>query len=79
MMDHRFTVVSLFSYLLISSAHDAELGHPVIRSHIGQPLIADVELNTLIDPAGTVTVRMTHADMCKSANISANPVLGKNK
>lgn len=76
LLNHRFTVVALCSSLLISSAHGAELGDPVIRSHIGQPLIADVELNMLSDPAGTVTVRMAHADVYKGANISANPVLG---
>lgn len=73
---YRLAIVAALLGGALTPAHAAELGDPVIRTYIGQPLVADVELNTLSDPAGTVTVRMAHADVYKGANVSMNPVVG---
>lgn len=60
---------------LFHCAHAAELGDAAVRSYIGQPLAADVELSGLTDPAAQVTVRNAHADVYRGANIALNPVL----
>ena len=74
---YRFAILAaVLGSVFLTPAQAAELGDPVIRTYIGQPLIADVELNTLNDPASTVTVRMAHADVYKGANVSMNPVVG---
>jgi hypothetical protein len=46
-----------------------------VRSHTGQPLIADIELTTLVDPAQSVGVRIANADVYRAANIGMSPVL----
>ncbi len=56
-------------------AHAAELGDPVVRSHIGQPLVADIELTALTDPGIAVAVRMASADVYRGANIGMHPIL----
>jgi hypothetical protein len=60
---------------LLASATAAELGEPALRSYIGQPLVADIELTLLADPAQAVTVRMASADVYRAANIGMHPVL----
>lgn len=71
----RFALVLLLSQAIAGAACAAELGEPVVRSHIGQPLVADVELTLLADPGTAVGVRMAHADVYKGANIAIPPVL----
>ncbi len=56
-------------------AQAAELGEPVVRSHVGQPLVADIELTALADPAQAVVVRLASPDVYKVANIGMQPVL----
>jgi hypothetical protein len=56
-------------------AQAAELGEVVVQSYIGQPLVADIELTALADPAAPVTVRLANADVYKGANIGMHPVL----
>lgn len=60
---------------LLVCAHAAELGQAVVRSHIGQPLVADIELTQLADPAVAVVVRLAHPDVYKGANITMHPAL----
>ena len=60
---------------LTASAHAVELGEPVVRSHIGQPLVADIELTMLSDPTVPVLVRLSHPDVYRGANISVHPLL----
>ena len=67
---------ALFLSSLLASAQAAELGEPVVRSHIGQPLIADIELTSLLDPSVPVAVRMANADVYKGANLAMHPILG---
>lgn len=48
----------------------------MVRSYLGQPLVADIELGALADPAVPVTVRLAHADVYRGANIAMHPILG---
>lgn len=70
----RLTVAA-FGGALLLCAQAAELGDVVVKSHIGQPLVADIELTTLADPAQAVVVRIAHPDVFKGASISMHPVL----
>jgi hypothetical protein len=70
----RFCSIVLLA-CLCHRAQAAELGDAAVRSYIGQPLVADVELSALADPAAQVTVRNAHADVYRGANIGLNPVL----
>ncbi|WP_322404738.1 hypothetical protein [Massilia luteola] len=56
-------------------AHAAELGDPRVASHIGQPLVADVELTMLEDPATPVRVRVASPEVYDGAGIAMPPVL----
>lgn len=71
--------VRLFSALIfigaLAWAQAAELGEPVVRSHLGQPLVADIELTALADPGTPVVVRVSSADVYKEASIAMHPVL----
>ena len=53
----------------------AELGEAVVRSHIGQHLVADIELTGMSDAAVPVQVRLASADVYRGANISMPPIL----
>ena len=61
--------------LWLHGANAAELGDVTVRSWIGQPLVADVELTGLADPAQPVQVRMASADIYRGANIAMPSVL----
>jgi hypothetical protein len=56
-------------------AHAAELGDPRVVSHIGQPLVADVELTMLEDAATPVRVRVASPEVYDGAGIAMPPVL----
>lgn len=60
---------------MFGCAQAAELGDAQVRSYIGQPLVADIELTTLADPSQTVAVRMASADVFRAANIAMHPAL----
>jgi pilus assembly protein FimV len=76
-MAHRSLTV--LSALLVASAttagHAAELGEAQVLSHIGQALVADVELTLIEDPAAKVAVRLANPDVYRGANIAMPPVL----
>ncbi|MBW8900252.1 MAG: hypothetical protein JF619_19495, partial [Massilia sp.] len=55
--------------------HAAELGDPRAASHIGQPLVADVELTLLEDPTTPVQVRVASPEVYHGAGIAVPPVL----
>jgi hypothetical protein len=69
----------ILSALLVATAtaagHAAELGDARVLSHIGQALVADVELTLLEDPGTQVTVRLANPDVYRGANIAMPPVL----
>ncbi len=60
---------------VLGAAQAAELGEPAVRSYRGQPLVADIELTALADPAVALAVRLAHPDVYKGANIGRHPVL----
>lgn len=54
----------------------AELGDVVVRSYVGQPLAADIELVSLApDEVNALQVKLAQADVFRGANISMNPAL----
>ena len=60
---------------LLACAQAAELGEPAVRSHLGQPLVADIELTMLADEAVPVQVKLANSDVYRGANIGMHPVL----
>ena len=60
---------------LFTCAQAAELGEAIVRSYIGQPLVADIELTSLADPVVAVQVRLAHPDVYRGANIAMPAVL----
>lgn len=59
----------------LGAAHAAELGDAQVRSYIGQPLVADIELTAIADANQAITVRLASADVYRGANIAMHPVL----
>lgn len=57
------------------TARAAELGEPRVRSYIGQPLVADIELIMLEDPGPLVQVRLANANVYRGANAAMPAVL----
>jgi hypothetical protein len=70
----RLLLASLALAALLPS-HAAELGDPRVSSHIGQPLVADVELTMLDDAATPVQVRVASPEVYNGAGIAVPPVL----
>jgi hypothetical protein len=72
---------TILSTLLLAAAvtagagHAAELGEAQVRSHLGQALVADVELTLLDDPGSPVRVRLANPDVYRGANIAMPAVL----
>ncbi|MCU6498746.1 hypothetical protein LPN04_13170 [Rugamonas sp. A1-17] len=63
--------------LLAAAAPAAELGDIAVRSYIGQPLAADIELVQLApDEVSALQVRLAPQDVYRGASISMNPALG---
>jgi hypothetical protein len=56
-------------------ADAAELGEASVRSHIGRPLVADIELTGLADENAHVQVALASADVYRGASIRMNPAL----
>lgn len=70
----RLFLASL-AFAALVPVHAAELGDPRVVSHIGQPLVADVELTMLDDAATPVQVRVASAEVYDGAGIAVPPVL----
>ncbi|MFS2020491.1 FimV family protein, partial [Massilia sp. CT11-108] len=68
-------ILSSLALAALASAHAAELGDPRVSSHIGQPLVADVELTMLDDAATPVQVRVASPEVYNGAGIAVPPVL----
>lgn len=71
----RFFLRLLFAFVLCGLAQAAELGEVAVRSHIGQPLVADIELTALADASVPVGVRLANADIYRGANLAMHPIL----
>ena len=59
----------------LGSAHAAELGEARVSSHIGQPLVADIELTMIDDPSAAVSVRVASPEVYNGAGIAMPPAL----
>ena len=59
----------------LSGAYAVELGEIIVRSHIGQPLVAEIELTSLATQGAVVDARLAHPDVFKGANLGMHPVL----
>jgi hypothetical protein len=67
---------TLLSLLLFTGAvHAAELGDARVSSHIGQQLVADIELSAIDDPSTPVSVRVASPEVYSGAGITMPPVL----
>nr|WP_091659389.1 hypothetical protein [Massilia sp. PDC64] len=67
--------LSSLALAVLPLSHAAELGDPRVSSHIGQPLVADVELTMLDDAATPVQVRVASPEVYNGAGIAMPPVL----
>jgi hypothetical protein len=70
----RYLSILLFA-IAASTGHAAELGEAQVQSHIGQALVADVELSLVEDGANPVRVRLANPDVYRGANIAMPAVL----
>jgi hypothetical protein len=71
---------SLFFTLVLTSAaladaHAAELGDTRVLSHVGQQLVADIELAMIDDPATQVAVRVASPEVYNGAGVALPSVL----
>lgn len=73
---------SMFTFLtaaatgaVLASAGAAELGDARVASHIGQQLVADVELTMIDDPSAPVQVRLASPEVYRGAGIAVPPAL----
>jgi hypothetical protein len=60
---------------LLTCAHAVELGDAVVRSHLGQPLSADIELTGIVNDTATVQVGLADAEVYRGANIAMHPAV----
>jgi Tfp pilus assembly protein FimV len=60
---------------LQAAANGAELGEARVSSHIGQQLVADIELSQVDDPAAQVSVRLASPEVYNGAGIALPSVL----
>jgi len=56
-------------------AQAVELGDALVRSHVGQPLSADIELTGIVNEAATVQANLADAEVYRSASIAIHPAL----
>jgi pilus assembly protein FimV len=77
-MFHRH-LVRLSSAIVLSGvmtcAQAVELGDTLVRSHIGQPLSADIELTGMADDAASVQAGLASPDVYRGASIAMHPAL----
>ncbi|TFW29593.1 type IV pilus assembly protein FimV [Massilia horti] len=77
-MAHRlsqFLTGSLLAVLALTHVRAAELAEARVSSHIGQQLVADIELVGIDNPAEKVAVRLAHPDVYRGANLLIPEVL----
>jgi hypothetical protein len=65
----------MFALAAAAPAGAVELGEVIMRSHLGQPLSADVELTGLAADNAPVQVGLADAEVYRGANIAVHPAL----
>ena len=60
---------------MFAFAHAVELGDALVRSHIGQPLSADIELTGIVNDAATVQAGLADAEVYRGANVAIHPAV----
>jgi pilus assembly protein FimV len=72
----KLNVVVTLALALPVGAHAAELGKLTVLSSLGQPLHAEIELNSVSkEEEGALVARLASVDVFKKANIGSDPVL----
>ncbi|MDC8757443.1 FimV family protein [Janthinobacterium fluminis] len=75
-MTRRASAIAIAIAAYAGGAGAAELGAALVRSHIGQPLVADIELTALgADDMTGLQVRLASPDVYRGGNIEMNPAL----
>lgn len=59
----------------MACAQAVELGDVAVRSWLGQPLVADIELTGVEGEAGAVTVKLARSEVFEGASIAVHPAL----
>lgn len=73
---HLLRALACAVLLAPAGIHAAELGDVAVRSFIGQPLAADIELVALApDEVNALQVKLAQPDVFRAANITMNPAL----
>jgi pilus assembly protein FimV len=60
---------------LFTCAQAVELGDTLVRSHIGQPLSADIELTSIANEAASIQAGLASPDVYRGASIAMHPAL----
>jgi pilus assembly protein FimV len=60
---------------MLNCAQAVELGDSLVRSHIGRPLSADIELTGIASETATVQVGLADPDVYRGASIAMHPAL----
>src|SRR6266849_1690900 len=72
----KISVAIASAVLVLSNAHAAGLGKLTVLSSLGQPLRAEIELNSVSkDDAGALVAKLASADAFRQANIELNSML----
>ncbi|MDB5934570.1 MAG: hypothetical protein JWQ01_1914 [Massilia sp.] len=77
MLQRQFSRLALTAVLVssLACAQAVELGDSLVRSHIGQPLSADIELIGIDNDTASVQAALADADVYRGANIAMHPAL----
>jgi hypothetical protein len=75
MRQRPYAVLAFLALLASAGAHSVELGETRVRSHIGQPLSADIELNGMENDKSPVQAALADMDVYRGANIAMHPAL----
>jgi len=71
----HFLTTLVFTSAALAPAHAAELSEARVSSHIGQQLVADIELAMVDDPSAQVGVRLASPEVYKGAGVAMPPAL----
>jgi hypothetical protein len=75
MRQRHYAILAFLALLASAGAHSVELGEARVRSYIGQPLSADIELNGMENDLAPVQAALADKDVYRGANIAMHPAL----